>query len=406
MAVLRRDVGLEVPRSHVATADRRTSYDVVFQEGASASALRPLRPWIAGQDHLVVTTPTVHALHGDAVAGLDPTGGRTLVLDCTEAGKTLRQVERVCRRAHELGLSRGGVLLAVGGGVCSDITTLAAAWLRRGIRHVRVPTTLVGQVDAGLGYKGAVNFDGHKSYLGCFHAPAHVLIAPDFLRTLPARHQREGFAEIVKIAVVCDRDLLNLVDRHAEELVRTRFATPRAAGRAIVWQSALLMLRELERNPYEDQGYERLVDFGHTFSPLLEAASGHHLSHGQAVAIDMALTMALSAELGLIAPASRDRILSLLRRLGLPTASPLLTPDLCRDALEQAALHRGGRPNLVLPTDRGPSHFLHAADAVGPDLMAGALRMLEHAPGTVGSGVASFVRPKRRVAGSVDPPGA
>ncbi|UHC17605.1 iron-containing alcohol dehydrogenase [Methylobacterium currus] len=400
MAALPHDVGLTPPRSHVAAANRRTAYEVVFQEGASASALLALRPWIAGQDHLVVTTPTVQALHGGAVAGLDPTGRRILVLDCTEASKTLQQVERVCRRAHELGLSRGGVLLAVGGGVCSDITTLAASWLRRGIRHVRVPTTLVGQVDAGLGYKGAVNFDGHKSYLGCFHAPAHVLIAPDFLRTLPARHQREGFAEIVKIAIVCDPDLLNLVDRHAEELVRTSFAAPRAAGRAIVWQSALLMLRELEQNPYEDQGYERLVDFGHTFSPLLEAASAHRLSHGEAVAIDMALTMALSAELGLVAPASRDRILSLLRRLGLPTDSPLLTPELCRHALEQAALHRGGRPNLVLPTDFGPSRFLQAADAVGPDLIARGLRALAHPAGTVGSG-ATLARLGLRAAGSL-----
>ncbi|WP_053078443.1 3-dehydroquinate synthase family protein [Methylobacterium tarhaniae] len=400
MAMALRDSGLETPQVSLAAATRRTAYEVVFQDGAAASALQSLRPWTAGQDFLVVTTPTVQALHGDALAVLDPTGRRILVLACTEAGKTVTQVEHVCRRAHALGLGRGGVLLAVGGGVCSDIATVAASWLRRGIRHVRVPTTLVGQVDAGLGYKGAVNFDGHKSYLGCFHAPAHVLIAPDFLRTLPARHQREGFAEIVKIAIVCDPDLLNLVDRHAEELVRTSFATPRAAGRAIVWQSALLMLQELAQNPYEDQGYERLVDFGHTFSPLLEADSAHRLSHGEAVAIDMALTMALSAELGLVAPASRNRILSLLRRLGLPTDSPLLTPELCRRALEQAALHRGGRPNLVLPTDLGPSRFLQAADAVGPDMIVRALQALAPPPGIPGP--VSLARPGLRAAGSLN----
>jgi 3-dehydroquinate synthase len=187
-----------------------------------------------------------------------------------------------------------------------------------------------------------------------------------------------------------------VVERHAEALIRTGFRTPREPGRAIVWRAAGLMLEQLAQNPYEDQSYERLVDFGHTFSPILEAASRHRLSHGEAVSVDMALTMALSAELGLVAPASRDRILALLRRLGLPVASPLLTVDLCRRALEQAALHRGGRPNLVLPADSGPARFLEAADAIGADVLARALRAVAEAPAPMRQGPLPLARPGRR----------
>jgi 3-dehydroquinate synthase len=357
---------------------RRAQYDVLLCDAALPAALRPLQAWTDGRDYIIVTTPTVYELYGHVISALLPAKAVFLVLDCDESSKDLAQVERVCRYAYDLRLSRTGLLVGLGGGVCTDITTVAAAWLRRGIRHVRVPTTLIGQVDAGIGYKGAINFDGHKSYLGCFHAPSKVLIAPEFLHSLQPEHLCEGFAEIIKIAIVRDAQLLDLVEWHGEELIRTAFSSPRAPGcNDIIWLAALRMLEELEKNPYEDQTYERVVDFGHTFSPLLESVSGYQLSHGQAVAVDIALTMMISSRLGLIKPAFRDRILALLWSLNLPIYSRLLTPELCQKSLHHAALHRGGQPNLVLPTGLGTQRFLHSATAIDKDDFARALDALE-----------------------------
>jgi 3-dehydroquinate synthase len=275
-----------------------------------------------------------------------------------------------------MSLSRTGLLLGFGGGVCTDITSVAASWLRRGTHHIRVPTTLIGQVDAGIGYKGAINFEREKNYLGCYHAPERVLIAPMLLSTLPTKHLREGFAEIVKIAVVCNLDLLDLIGQYATELVESAFQSPFALGSTIIWQAAVHMLRQLETNPYEGGTYERLVDFGHTFSPLLESTSAFELSHGEAVALDMALSTALSTELMFLAATSRDRILTALNSLRLPLYSDLLTYELCCDALRHAALHRGGDPNLVLPADRGRAIFVHRPESLTKDVFVRALHVL------------------------------
>jgi 3-dehydroquinate synthase len=127
-----------------------------------------------------------------------------MVLHCNEATKSVEQVLRVCERARQVGLDRSGLLIGIGGGICTDIVTVAASWIRRSIRYIRVPTTLVGQADAGIGIKGAVNFSQKKSYLGCFHPPRAVIITPPFLKTLPHNNLREGFAEIIKMAIIRD----------------------------------------------------------------------------------------------------------------------------------------------------------------------------------------------------------
>jgi 2-epi-5-epi-valiolone synthase len=364
-------------RSYSAVSSRAVQYDILVCKAGLSEALRPVRAWIADRDCLVVTTPTVDDLYGPFIRALLSKNASLLVLDCDESTKDIAHVERVCRYAQNVAVSRSGLLIGVGGGVCTDITTVAAAWLRRGIRHVRVPTTLVGQVDAGIGYKGGINFYGHKNYLGCFHPPSKVLIAPDFLHSLPPQRLREGFAEIVKIAVVRDAQLLKLVERLGELLIRDAFRSSPEEGSDIIWRAVLIMIEELEKNPYEDQSHERVVDFGHTFSPLLESSSGYEMSHGQAVAVDIALTMMISSDLGLAEPAFRDRILALLCALELPIYSRLLTPELCQTALHSAALHRGGRPNLVLPTGVGTHRFLHSTTAIGRDDFARALAALE-----------------------------
>jgi 3-dehydroquinate synthase len=282
----------------------------------------------------------------------------------------------VCDAAQEAGLDRKAMLVGVGGGVVLDIVAMAAAWIRRGIEHLRVPTTLIGQVDAGVGIKGAVNFGSRKNYLGVFHAPSAVLIDPTFLDSLPVPHVRHGLAEIIKIALVRDPLLFSLVERHASEFVSAPLSGQAPPVRELVWRSIVDIVEELQPNLYEDQTYERLVDFGHTFSPALEAASHYSIHHGAAVAIDMALSTTIAAESGLLPPAVRERIIAVLKQVGLPTWSPLLTLERCESALTDAARHRGGCINLVVPIAVGRGDFLRHNAEISPSLLKQALEVL------------------------------
>jgi 3-dehydroquinate synthetase len=268
------------------------------------------------------------------------------------------------------------VLIGLGGGVCTDLVTMAAALVRRGIRYIRIPTTLMGQVDAGIGIKGAVNAMQKKSALGCFYSPKAVFLDPSFLTSLPLRHLSAGTAEIIKVALVSDQVLFQLLEKSGRQLLASGFASPREESRAVIWCSAVRMLEELSCNLYEDRGYIRLMDFGHTFSPLLESRSGFRLLHGEAVAIDMALTIALAKEMGFLTEKDRDRAVSAIATSGLPIISDLLTEDFCAESFRETAAHRGGTLNFVVPIELGRAEFVERAEQIPISRLRSALTWL------------------------------
>lgn len=356
-----------------------SSFEVRSSPGLLLEGSDDLRTVVADRRALFVTTPTVFRLYGEALlaqVGRLGIEGRVEVLDLREGTKDIGSVLRVCGLTRSLGLDRRAVLVALGGGVCSDVTTFAASMIRRGIAHVRIPTTLVGQVDAGVGLKGGVNFQGGKNYLGCFHPPDAVLVDRTFLRTLPPREVRQGLAEIVKVALARDAALFSTLERLGERLLDGRLAEPDGEGEPVVRRAIGLMLEELAPNPYEDRSLARLVDLGHSFSPQVEAASGFAVPHGDAVAIDMALTCLVAAELGLLAGGDALRVVRLLAALGLPTDSPLLDLELCRTSVRACVLHRGGELNLVVPTAIGCAGFLRASSDLPEEVLARSLRRL------------------------------
>ncbi len=313
---------------------------------------------------LLVTTPSVHRLYGPQMLTYLKRHGlasAVQVLCCSEFTKTVETVLQICASAQAFEVDRKGLLIGFGGGVCTDLVTVAASWIRRGIGHARVPTTLVGQVDAAIGVKGAVNFGGKKNYLGCYFAPEAVLIDPTFLRTLPRSALRCGLAEIVKIALVKGGDLFRLVESAHPTLVDTGFAEPAEVINKILSLAITRMLDELEPNIYENVTYRRLVDMGHTFSPILESLSAFTISHGEAVAVDMALSASIARQHGYLGSFDYERIMNVLQSIGLPVWSPLLTLDTADRALEEARRHRGGQVNLVVPTAIGEATFLDFA---------------------------------------------
>jgi 3-dehydroquinate synthase len=345
-----------------------------------------------GSRALLITTPTVYDHYGNHLVQLVEAHGLDLaceVLELREPQKTFESVEKICELSLRYGIGRSGVLVAFGGGVCSDTVTMAASLIRRGIRHVRIPTTLIGQIDAAIGLKGGVNFQDQKNYLGCFHPPDEVFVDPGLLATLSRESLSHGLAEIIKIALVCDAGLFHDVKLHGRHLLGSGFSQPADAASRIIENSIQLMLKQLEENPYENITSERLVDMGHTFSPFLEIASEFMISHGEAVSIDMALTSLISVELGLLAEHEGYTIIKLLSDLGLAVWSPLMTSELCNFAIEQMTLQRRGNLNLVALEAIGHPLFVKNPCEIGDKLIDNALEKLSMIDDLLQPGLAS-----------------
>ena len=360
------------------------SYDVLLQPGLLAGGPGTgLSAVLAGRRALVVVDEQVQRLHGARLRQhLAPHGDRVAyaVTSGAEHAKDVGAVLGVCAAAQAHDLGRRDLLVAVGGGVCTDVVSVAAALLRRGTPYACVPTTLLGQVDAGIGLKGGVNFGGAKNYLGSFHPPEVVLVDPGFLHTLPRAELRSGLAEVVKVAVVLGADLFADLRAHGPALLASGFRTPEDRVEQVLTRAAALLLEQLELDCYETGDLRRLLDFGHTFSPALEVLSGHALRHGEAVAVDMALSCALAVRLGLLAADARDVVLDTLRALGLPVHSPWCTPDHLLAAARSATAHRAGALNLVVPTAVGSATFVAGVGDLSEPLLRGAVEDLV-APG-------------------------
>ncbi len=278
------------------------------------------------------------------------------VIETQEPAKTMDAVFGVVRAMERFGISRrSDPVIAVGGGVLTDIVGLAANLYRRSTPYVRVPTTLMGMIDAGIGVKTGVNFLKHKNRLGTYYAPAATLIDASFLQTCPLRHVRNGLAEALKMALVKDATLFGLLEQHGRRLVteRLQVANSTDAGTAayqVLMRSIHGMLEELQPNLWEHR-LDRRVDYGHTFSPTIEMHALPELLHGEAVAIDMALSLALAHGRGLLATEQMQRVLAVLHDLALPLWHPVCTPDLLERALADTVKHRNGKQ--LLPLTRG-----------------------------------------------------
>jgi 3-dehydroquinate synthetase len=281
-----------------------------------------------------------------------------IVIVASESNKTLSQVDLICRTATQAGLSRRGFIIAAGGGITLDIAGLAASMLRRGVGYIRIPTTLVGLVDVSVGVKQAVNAFGEKNILGSFYPPHCSINDYRFLQSLPVPALAAGVAEIVKIALVRDERLLSDLECHTPLLMRSHWQAPPQVAQSIAVRAELLMMEELSTNLFET-GLARLVDFGHSFSPLIETSSQYRISHGEAVALDIFLSTAIGVRRNLCDASLLTRVGTLLQSWGLSVCHPAMPPAAAiYAALDKVRLHRGGDLNLVIPTAAGSAVFL------------------------------------------------
>ncbi|MDT8914748.1 sedoheptulose 7-phosphate cyclase [Amycolatopsis sp. PS_44_ISF1] len=316
---------------------------------------------------LAIVDATVAQLYGERIRAYFEHHGIALVLYplvVSETGKTLRTAERIVDVFGEFGLVRKEPVLVVGGGLTTDVAGFACAVFRRSTNYIRVPTTLIGLIDASVAIKVAVNHGSAKNRLGAFHASHQVLLDFSFLRTLPAEQIRNGMAELVKIATVGNAELFELLEKYAEDLVSTRFGhldgTPelrRIADR--LTHGAIRTMLELEVPNLHELDLDRVIAFGHTWSPTLELTPAVPFFHGHAISVDMALSTTIAQRRGYISAGERDRILWLLTKLGLSLDSEHLTPELLARATAQIVQTRDGRQRAAVPRPIGHCDFVN-----------------------------------------------
>ncbi|HWD20153.1 MAG TPA: 3-dehydroquinate synthase [Verrucomicrobiae bacterium] len=273
-------------------------------------------------------------------------------------------VSEIHSRIERHHMDRHSHVLGVGGGALLDVVGLAAATAHRGVRHVRLPTTTLGQNDAGVGVKNGINAFGKKNFIGTFAPPHAVINDLALLDTLPDRDKRAGYAEAVKVALIRDRLFFESLERHAAALARFE---PEAL-REMVERCAALHVNHIadSGDPFE-MGSARPLDFGHWAAHKLEQLSDYRLRHGEAVAIGLALDAIYSRELGWLEAASCERILGLLENLGFDLFAPELfyldeaqQPALLR-GLEEFREHLGGELSLTMLRGLGESAEVHEA---------------------------------------------
>jgi 3-dehydroquinate synthase len=349
-------------RYHVVSSDHLFARDnTTLLTGCPDAPLR------SGERRLLVVDENVDTLYGAQIREFfDFHGIRATVLTL-RADETVKQWDAVCQvvdAMNDFGIDRRREpVMAIGGGVLTDIVGFAASIYRRGTPYIRIPTTLIGLVDAGVGVKTGVNYSTGKNRLGTYAPATATFLDRSFLRSLNLRHISNGLAEILKMALIRSEKLFDLLESHGPAVRADRFQgttgdLARAAD-AIIAESIHLMLEELQPNLWESS-LERCVDYGHTFSPTVEMHALPELLHGEAVVIDMALTTALSTLRGDVSEAQADRIFSVIRALGLPLWNDVLDDtSLLEHALQDTVRHRDGQQRLPLPLGIGRHRFVN-----------------------------------------------
>lgn len=334
-------------------------YDIHVGHGILAEAGALLKPLARGPVP-VVTDATVGEIHLAPFLDIcrkSDIDARPLVMPPGEASKSFPGLEKLSGALLETGVDRGGLIVALGGGVIGDLTGFAAGVLKRGVAFAQIPTTLLAQVDSSVGGKTAINAPQGKNLIGLFHQPRIVIADTALLATLPRRELLAGYAEVVKYGALGDADFFEWLEANgAKALAGESDALIHAVAHSCRMKAAIVARDERET------GERALLNLGHTFGHALEAATGFsdRLIHGEGVAIGMALAFRLSVRLGLCPGQDADRFVRHLKAVGLPSAiSDIPGPRPATDVLIAAMAHdkkvKDGKLTFILLKGLGRS---------------------------------------------------
>ncbi|HEU5246160.1 MAG TPA: 3-dehydroquinate synthase [Candidatus Udaeobacter sp.] len=302
----------------ISRAGRR--YPALVGSGLIEQVGKRARKFLLGKTCALVTDNNVGPLFADRVkrsltsAGFKPT---LVTIPAGEKSKTLKQAGAVCEQMLAAGLDRQSFVIGLGGGVIGDISGFVAAIYHRGIPHVQIPTTLLAMVDSSIGGKTGVNTADGKNLIGAVHQPSLVIDDVDVLKTLPRREFNQGFAEVIKHAIIADAKMFKQLQSW-DARSRRALALQQLVRRNIKIKSKIVAKDERDRT-----GERALLNFGHTVGHGIERAGDYRqFLHGEALSLGIVAACTISIRRAGLPPRQRDAVVGLLERFELPTCLP------------------------------------------------------------------------------------
>ncbi len=336
------------------------SYPIHIGPGLLEDAGKLITPHLKRPFSLIITDENVAALHLKTLqSALDRTGitHKSIIVPPGEASKSFSRLASLCEKMLQAGVERSDVIIAFGGGVIGDLAGFAAHIIRRGVNFIQIPTTVLAQVDSSVGGKTGINTPQGKNLVGAFHQPLAVLADTDVLATLPERQFRAGYGEVVKYGLIDNPDFFEWCEANWKS-VFARKAAPLIHAIETSCRAKAAIVAQDER----EQGKRALLNLGHTFGHVLEAATGYgdRLYHGEGVAIGMALAFEFSVRRGLCTGQDSGRINAHLAAAGLPVSindipGPLPGVEKLMELMEQDKKVTGGKLVFILARGIGKS---------------------------------------------------
>ena len=329
------------------------SYDAIVGSGLLDSLGSTIAKTLTGKRCAIVADENVAKLLAERVnesLRREKFAPSLVIIPPGEKSKTLEQASAICEQMIAAGLDRQSFVVALGGGVVGDLAGFAAAIFQRGIPHVQIPTTLLAMVDSSIGGKTGVNTNAGKNLIGAVHHPALVIADVDLLKTLPQREFNQGFAEIIKHAIIADPEMFREL-QHVD--LKTIDLAP-LIRRNIEIKSGVVAKDELDRT-----GERALLNFGHTVGHAIEWAGDYReFLHGEAVSLGIVAACAVSMKKAGLPSEQRDAIIDLLNTFGLPT---LLPPNFTRAKILEAVpfdkKFHGGKIRFVVTSKIGSAQL-------------------------------------------------
>jgi 3-dehydroquinate synthase len=346
-------VSSTIPETNVIIGD---GFHSCLGEIINTSSLTP--PFIVICDNNVADHYATPALKELRQSGYDPC---EIIFQAGEKSKTLEVASKIWADMLDTKMERGGTVLALGGGVTSDLAGFTAATYMRGVSWACIPSSLLAMVDASLGGKTGINLPKGKNLVGAFHPPHVVIMDTTLLKTLPEIEIKNGMAEVVKQAVVGDPRLFELSAQGYGELAKD--------WETVVKRAANVKIQTIQADPFE-QSIRAVLNFGHTIGHAVEVLSGYKIGHGEAVAIGMVVETKLAEFLGIAPKGLAEQIASVLRLLGLPIKiPPHIKINELFETMQFDKKRCGDKLRFALPVDIGKVvHDVEIEDL--PELMA------------------------------------
>ncbi len=347
-----------VRKVHVPLGER--AYDIMIGPGLIAGAGAEIASRLKGRKAAIITDEHVAPLYLDALkASLDAAGiaSAAVVLPAGEKTKSFEHLINVCDKVLEARVERNDYVIALGGGVIGDLSGFAAGIVRRGVRFVQVPTSLLAQVDSSVGGKTGINSRHGKNLIGVFHQPDLVLADTDVLNSLSEREFRAGYAEVAKYGLIDKPDFFAWLENNWQAVFAGGSARIEAIAVSCQAKADVVVADEREN------GQRALLNLGHTFGHALEAATAYdssRLVHGEGVSIGMVLAHEFSARMNLASPDDARRVEAHLKAVGLPTRmseipGTLPPAEVLMDAIAQDKKVKGGKLTFILTRGIGQS---------------------------------------------------